>query len=229
MQSLPISIMAMILLAPAAALGESEGDEIQPPRMQPRSQSQSLDISHCYSRFARKTGQMGRVVVRVNVAPDGSASVVGFPPGIEPWQEQTARCVVRALSFTPATKGGVPVAAQVDMPLAFTIEGTADVAYLKVAASSEEMESALQACYPPDTLSIATPKFRVSVSSRGRAEDVTLVESSGDKSMDEAGACVLKSIAYEPTKLGKKSVGSSAIIPITVRPPKQATVRTPSH
>lgn len=229
--------IAIILLASAVARGESETGtpaepavqpgKVEPPRLQARSQAVADQVSRCYSRFARRTSQMGRVVARVNVAPDGSATVASLPPGIEPWQEQTARCVVQALPFEPGTRDGVPVAAEVEMPIAFMIEGVEEVTYLSVATSQEEIERALRHCYPADAISIGTPKFRVAVNSQGRAVKIALVESSGDASLDEAGACVLESISFQPTKQGDQPVSSSAIIPVTIRPPKQAATRAP--
>ena len=168
---------------------------------------------------------MGRVVVGVSIAADGNPTVVSVPPGTVDWQEETARCAVRTMSFEPGTRDGVPVAAEVDVPINFSIEGTADVTYLRVATSDEELERALRHCYPADEISMATPKFRVDVDSRGRTVDFELVESSGVATLDEAGACMLESISFQPTKQGDRPVSSTAIVPITVRPPKQAIPR----
>jgi TonB family protein len=227
----------IILFSSVTAQGESETEDptgptiqtgkIEPPRIQQHSRTVAKQISRCYSLFARRTSQMGRVVVRVNVAPDGSPTIVSLPPGIEAWQEQTARCVVQSLSFDPATRDGEPMAAEVEVPVAFMIEGAEEVTYLSVATSAEEMERALRHCYPVDAISIGTPKFRVAVNSRGRAIDIKLVESSGDSSLDAAGACVLESMTFQPTKQGNQSVSSTATIPVTVRPPKQAAARAP--
>jgi hypothetical protein len=170
---------------------------------------------------------MGRVVATVALDGDGKVTAISLPPGVEPWQEQTARCVVEALSFTPATRSGVAVASEVQVPLAFTIEGTEEVTYLKLAANAEEMERALQLCYPVDSIAIATPQYRVTVNSKGKVVKVELAESSGDVDLDEAGACVLESIDYEPTKQGKMRVTSTAIIPVALRPPKQAVGNPP--
>lgn len=236
-----ILIIAISLLAAGTAQGDNgveagnesspdataQSAKIEPPRFRERNETIANHISRCYSLLARRTRQMGRVVVRVSVAPDGSATVVSLPPGTEAWQEQTARCVVKSLSFEPGTRDGVPVAAEVAVPIAFNIEGSQDVSYLRVATSPEEMERALRRCYPADALSIATPKFRVDVNPRGRAVDIKLVESSGDASLDEAGACVLESITFQPTKQGDQRVSSTAIIPVTVRPPRQAAASAP--
>lgn len=205
-----------------AASASAQSGQIEPPRFQARTSTQESQVSRCYSRFARSTGQMGRVVARVTIEPDGRPSEVSFPPGIEDWQEQTARCVVQVLSYEPATKDGVPIAAEVDMPFVFTMEGSEKISHLKVSSTDEEMELALRDCYPADAIAIAKPTFRVTVSPRGKAVDVELVESSGDVSLDRAGACLLKAIAFQPTTQGKRPISSTAIIPVTVRPPKQA-------
>jgi hypothetical protein len=222
MRSWTIPSLAITLVAYSA-----QSADLQPPKMAMRSQAQEAQVSACYSRFARNTGQMGRVIVRVTIAPDGSVAEAGFPPGIAAWQEQTARCVLQVVPFTPGTKDGTPVTAQVDMPIVFSLDDSGRVTFLKVKSTDEEMEAALRDCYPADTISIATPKFRVAVSPRGRAMDVKLVESSGDENLDRAGACVLKALNFHPTKQGNEPVSSSAIIPVTVRPPKRAASTAP--
>jgi len=222
MRSWKIPSLAMFLVACSA-----QSADLQPPKMAPLSQAQEAQVSECYSRFARKTGQMGRVIVRVIIAPDGSVSEAGFPPGVAAWQEQTARCVLEVVPFTPGTRDGTPVTAQVNIPIMFSLEESQGVTFVKVKSTDEEMEAALRDCYPADTISIATPKFRVAVSPRGRAVDVELVESSGDDSLDRAGACVLKALNFDPTKQGSQPVSSSAIIPVTVRPPKRAASAAP--
>lgn len=223
MRSLSLSFFATTLLA-AAADPEPPSGELQPPRFGPHSRSK---IAGCYSRYAQKTGRMGRIVATVALDADGKVTAISLPPGIEPWQEQTARCVADVLSFMPATRDGINVASEVQLPLVFTIEGAEKVTYLKVAATAEELERALQACYPTGSLAMATPKYRVTVNSSGKAVKVELAESSGDADLDEAGTCVLKSIGYEPTMQGKRRVQSTAIIPISLRPPKRAPGNPP--
>jgi outer membrane biosynthesis protein TonB len=217
-RSWPLAGAAMFMAASASA----QSGHIEPPRIQTRTLTQESQVSRCYSHFARNSGQMGRVVARVTIEPDGRPSEVSFPPGIEDWQERTARCVVQVLSYEPATKDGVPVAAEVAMPFVFTLEGSGKISHLEVASTDEEVERALRDCYPADAISIAEPAFRVTVSRRGKAVDVELVESSGDESLDRAGACLLQAIDFQPTMRGNQPISSTAIIPVTVRPPKQA-------
>lgn len=170
---------------------------------------------------------MGRFIVTVTLDAEGNVTAVSLPPGIEPWQEQAARCVVRVLTFEPATRDGVAVASQASVPLAFAFEDAAEITYLRMSATADEIEHALQNCYPADSIAMATPQYRVTVNPKGKAIMVKLAESSGDAELDEAGACVLKSIDYEPTKQGKLPVTSTAVIPITLRPPKRAAGKPP--
>ena len=88
-------------------------------------------------------------------------------------------------------------------------------------------EAALQACYPAGAISIATPQYRVTVDSRGRAVEVELAESSGDETLDRAGECFLRTIRYAPTKAGNEKITSTAVIPVTLRPPKRSTSTPP--
>src|SRR6185295_15137423 len=92
--------------APPPATAPADAGEDVPPRINSRKQA---EINRCYGLFARRVGAEGRTRVKVTVRADGSAGDLQFEPGIVPWQEQTARCVIGQMSFTPGTHGGVAV------------------------------------------------------------------------------------------------------------------------
>lgn len=188
---------------------------IVPPRMHHEKPEVFTD---CYARSARRAGAEGRVEVELTVGPDGRVRDYQLPAGIERWQEVTARCVIERLSFEPATRDGVPFAAKLRFPLNFSIEGFDPLTLARLAASDDELDAAVRSCYPGDRQEIASPKYRVTVNVRGWPSQVMLVESSGDKKLDAAGACVLKKVRYEPARRGERPVMSTLLVPVTLRP-----------
>lgn len=206
--------------APPASLSTAE-PEITPPRMQ---KGNAREFDKCYPQRARRAGSEGRTVVAVSIEADGSVSEMEFAPGIEPWQEETARCVISLAKFTPGKRGGVAVPAQVHVPINFYLEtGSAKAPVVtnpKLVSTPVEIEDAYRACYPPDSLAIAQPKYRVSFNERGNMTEMDLVESSGDEALDVAGKCVLGKLKFEPTRRNKRAVRSTVTMPILLRPPK---------
>ena len=209
------------LLAPMAALEASASEEsaaaISPPKIQKGS---SGKVGNCYSLYARRTGRQGLLHVVATIEPDGHVSQIEMPPGIDSWQEETARCVMGVLKFEPGTRDGVPVAAKVQVPLNFALEDSEKISILKVASTKPEIEDAYRKCYPPDAFALAEPKYRVTVNAKGKATKIELVESVGDAALDQAGVCMLESVTFQPTMQGKHPVESTAILPVTLRPPK---------
>lgn len=223
----PSSAAALV----AAILGASEAtpppetapvvDGTKPPRILPRNQAA---INNCYSRVGRRRGGEGRTVVEVTIAPDGSAGEVKFAPGIVPWQEQTARCVISKMKFEPGMHDGVPVAAQVKLPIAFSLQddagSTALVTEPRLRSTHEEIEDAYRSCYPPDTASIARPQYSVMIDTKGRVTAAKLVESSGDEALDRAGHCMFERIRFDPATRDDRPISATLTLPMLVRPPK---------
>lgn len=218
------AVMAAILGAPEATPPPETTSAVsgtKPPRILPSNQAA---INNCYSRTGQRRGGEGRTLVEVTIAPDGSAGDVKFAPGIVPWQEQTARCVISQMKFEPGMHDGVPVAAQVKFPIQFSIKddmgSTSLVTEPRLRSTHEEIEDAYRACYPPDTVSVARPQYSVTFDSRGSVTASTLVESSGDPSLDRAGLCMFERVKFDPAKRDDKPVGTTLTLPMLVRPPK---------
>ena len=190
---------------------------ITPPRIQPR---ENEEIGKCYSKKARRAGSQGRLYVQVVIEADGSLGQIDMPEGIEPWAEETARCVLGKLKFLPGTRDGVPVAAMATLPIQMSLIGSPPIEYLKLASTQAEIEEANRACYPPDSHAIARAQFRVTVTSRGKATHIEIVESTGDPNLDEAGVCILNRMKFIPAKSGKVPVESTSVLPVTLTPPK---------
>lgn len=75
-----------------------------------------------YPREAQRRGQSGRVVLRVDVGADGTATDVDFlQRSGSPELDRAAMNAVRKWRFAPARRGGKPVASSVDVPIDFVL------------------------------------------------------------------------------------------------------------
>lgn len=75
-----------------------------------------------YPAVARRMGQQGRVVVRVEVLPDGRSNRVELRHGSgHDLLDQAALEAVRKWRFVPARQGDVAVSAWVDVPITFRL------------------------------------------------------------------------------------------------------------
>lgn len=75
-----------------------------------------------YPRDAQRRGESGTVVLRVNVAADGSASDVEFVQRSgSQLLDRAAQQAVRKWRFRPATRDKVAVASTVEVPVVFTL------------------------------------------------------------------------------------------------------------
>jgi protein TonB len=76
-----------------------------------------------YPEIARRRGEQGRVMLRVNVAADGTplgvdvSATSGYPS-----LDSAALSAVRQWRFVPATQAGTPVSAVAEVPIRFRLE-----------------------------------------------------------------------------------------------------------
>jgi protein TonB len=76
-----------------------------------------------YPQAARRRGEQGRVLVRVQVSPDGSPAAVSVAASSGSASlDDAALAAVRAARFTPATRNGTPVAGAAEVPIVFRLE-----------------------------------------------------------------------------------------------------------
>jgi len=75
-----------------------------------------------YPENARRRGQQGRVVLQVNVSPEGLpvAVTVAQSSGV-PSLDAAALSAVQRWRFVPATRGGAPIAATAEVPIQFRL------------------------------------------------------------------------------------------------------------
>jgi protein TonB len=75
-----------------------------------------------YPALSRRTGEQGRVVLRVLVSPRGTADEVQvFASSGHPRLDEAARDAVRRWKFVPARRGSEPVQAWVRIPIPFVL------------------------------------------------------------------------------------------------------------
>ena len=80
------------------------------------------DRPPAYPESARRRGQQGRVILQVDVSPDGLPTTVsvmqssGFPT-----LDAAALAAVQRWRFVPATRGGTPIAATAEVPIVFRL------------------------------------------------------------------------------------------------------------
>lgn len=194
--------------------------EITPPKMLEITSAQRASISNCYAFSARRHGYAGRVMVKARIGTDGRVIAHELKQGVEPWQAQSAECVLGVLRFEPATRNGVPVEAEATIPVNFNLEGSEPATLPTVATPATEFEAITRRCYPPDQAAIQEINYRVTIAASGRARKIELVETSGVASLDQAGRCILESLTYQPARRGETAIESTAVMPVQLRPPR---------
>jgi len=217
-------VLAAVLQAagPAPAAPPPEAAQIVPATVRGGA---AEDAGNCYDPAARRAGAEGRLEIVVTVQADGSVGNIEFPPGTEAWQESTARCLVGLATFTPGTRDGVAVASRVRVPVNFTLpdddpERPHELTYPKLISSPDDIEDAYRTCYPPNEVTLAQPKYRVTVNEHGRATDIELVDSSGLDAMDVAGRCMLEHFRFEPMRRDREALRATFVLPVILRPAK---------
>jgi len=76
-----------------------------------------------YPAASRRSGEQGRVLLRVLVGPGGRADQVEIRESSgHPRLDESARDTVRGWRFVPAKRGDEPVAAWVLIPISFRLD-----------------------------------------------------------------------------------------------------------
>jgi protein TonB len=120
----PVSVAPALAAAPVAPMIPAAAPPPPPPTAAAWDGGGLVNPPPVYPRAARLAGQEGRVVVRVQVAADGSASSVHVvtSSGTEALDAAAVRAV-RGWQFRPATRHGQPVADAVEVPVVFRLRG----------------------------------------------------------------------------------------------------------
>jgi protein TonB len=103
--------------APAAAAPAAPPGPTVPPRPVAGLAGNRRPV---YPTQARDRGEEGTVLVLVHVTAQGAAESVSVARSSgHPTLDEAAMAAIRSWRFSPATRGGVPVAAEAEVPVAF--------------------------------------------------------------------------------------------------------------
>jgi protein TonB len=97
---------------------------MSPPIIPPRPVAgMETNRAPAYPEIARRRGEQGNVMLRVNVSADGAplavdlAATSGYPS-----LDAAAQSAVRQWRFVPATQGGISIAAVAEIPVRFRLD-----------------------------------------------------------------------------------------------------------
>jgi protein TonB len=118
---LPEPAPAPAAAAPVAAAAPPAQAPLAPPRFDA---DYLNNPAPAYPLAAKRRGEEGKVVLRVQVGPDGRAGdvVIAASSGF-PLLDEAALAAVRGWRFVPARRGEAAVAASVLVPLRFKLDG----------------------------------------------------------------------------------------------------------
>ncbi|OHC63906.1 MAG: hypothetical protein A3H93_08035 [Rhodocyclales bacterium RIFCSPLOWO2_02_FULL_63_24] len=116
-----------IAVAPAPTVAAPPAPVAPPPAAVPTPPRFDTDYLYNpkpdYPAISRRLGEQGRVLLRVHVASDGTAADVQVQVSSgSPRLDQSALDAVRRWRFVPAKLGKEPIAAWVQVPIAFTLK-----------------------------------------------------------------------------------------------------------
>jgi TonB family protein len=195
---------------------ENVGPLIIPPRIR----AKGGDINTCLTADNPRPGSVSRFIATYTVLPDGSVQDLVLPPGSERSQEEIARCILNRAKFLPGTRDGVPVAAEVKMPIVLRADGSDEGAFITptLRSTDEEVEAAYRACYPPELLTMAAAIYKFNVSTNGHVSNPKVVKGSGDPRIDDAGVCIMKMLEFSPLIQNGRAVKSYVTWELPIRP-----------
>jgi TonB family protein len=168
-----------------------------------------------------------RFVIEVTISDTGWVLGHQMPPDAEPWMDKMAGCVLKALEFNPARRNSRPVEATVTIPIVTGPEGIRtslrEIVRPRPGSTDDEILDAYRKCYPPGMTAEARVSYRITVSTLGRVLRTEVIEGSGNARLDEAGACILKELRFEPATVDGVLIQTTIGWPLLVRPPPSGT------
>ncbi len=165
----------------------------------------------------------GSVNMLARVGTDGKIKEHHLPAGVLPWMTESVQCVADRLEFYPALLRTTLVESWVVVPLQFNLSEVphldAEIIPPRPRSDEATILAAYRACYPAGQVAAITIQYRITVAKTGRVRKAELLESSGNRSLDEAGICILKNLAFTAARRNGRAVESTLNWPILVRPP----------
>lgn len=171
---------------------------------------------------ARSNALEGSVNLVARVGKDGRIKDYQLPGGTLEWMQDAVKCVADRLEFYPARLRTELLESWTLLPLTF---GLSEVQHLdaeidppRPRSDEESILAAYRKCYPEGQTAMVTILYRITVAKTGRVRKAELLEPSGNAALDEAGACILRSLVFFPARRGVRDVESTLNWPILVRP-----------
>lgn len=165
----------------------------------------------------------GSVDLVARVGKDGKIQEYQLPGGVLPWMKDAVKCVSEKLEFYPARLRTELVDSWATLPLTFGLSDQqhlgAEITPPRLRSDEATIIAAYRSCYPADQAAMMTIPYRITVMRTGRVRRAELIESSGNTALDEAGACILKNLAFVAARRNGRSVEATLNWPILVRPP----------
>ena len=165
----------------------------------------------------------GSVNLVARVGKDGKIREYELPGGVLPWMQDAVKCVSERLEFYPARLRTQLVESWVLVPLTFGLSDQqhlgAEITPPRPRSDEETILAAYRKCYPAEQTATSTIAYRITVAKSGRVRRADLLESSGNAALDEAGACILRSLAFVAARRNGRAVEATLNWPILVRPP----------
>jgi len=214
----PATLAAGLLAIPAPAIIADE------PVSQPPNGKRGAPAKACYPDHARRQNLEGSVTVMVIHSASGELTDVQIPPGTPEWLAGAARCVVAQLPFKPERINGVPVETRIAVPVNFGLTDTREKKPARLESpvlrsTPAELEAASRQCFPPGLEGGAVISYRIEIEVDGRVGQTKVIESSGDRRLDKAGACIVKKLRFSPALRGGKAVKTTTIWKLLVKRP----------
>lgn len=165
----------------------------------------------------------GSVDLAARVGKDGRIQEYELPGGVLPWMQDAVKCVSERLEFYPARLRTELVESWVLLPLTFGLSDQqhlgAEITPPRLRSDEAAIVAAYRGCYPAGQTAMTTIAYRITVMRTGRVRRAELIESSGNAALDQAGACILKNLAFVAARRNGRSVEATLNWPILVRPP----------
>jgi TonB family protein len=180
-------------------------------------------IDYCHAPWARKDRYEGTMDLIMRVGRDGKVKEYLMPAGTLPWMTEAAKCVADRLEFYPASLRTTTVESWAILPLEFNLTMNphfdAEVTPPTLRSSEEAVLDAYRRCYPAERTETARIEYRITITKGGRVRKAEVLNESGDPALDEAGICILRSLAFIAARRNGRAVESTLNWPILVRPP----------
>lgn len=214
---------------------ERDGSDAAPRMLQSVQSDDSLTPPK-YPAKAKADGISGKVVLHVEVQPDGQVSdvkvVKAEPAGIF---EKAATDAARQWRLNPVRKDGIPVVGWMEIPVQFTADakgaqpspeptgseaGSNRASVLATDLFAEESR-ALRPRYPADALAEkhgGQVILKIWVNPDGSAGEILIQQSSSHDSLDRSAAEAAAKWSYNPGRKDGKAVGGWVLMPVKFSP-----------